>query len=517
MGACFWVGSLAQTGRRLVRPTAWAASVVGIVAVPYAVAFSLSAPASAPTASASSILASSLHLAALGPATMECDRGEHSMALAISGVILATALLGSLLLHRRRRWTLLLWTAVLTTLLAFGPALAPDAHASWLPLPTGWLLGDAVRFPARLSWSALLCLGVLAALAGTAIERRHGRRARILLVLAALEVLVFVRLPWRQQQLPAEPPEALGQLAGPVLDLVPEAPESVGELDNWISGWICYDQAINGHTSAEDCVAPQIHASDRYRAGRWVSSTLLGGDASAARQALAELGFETVVLHTGLFEAGAADRLAAGLARIGTEIEVPASMERLQVYRLAPASTDAASAKAALDQLPASIATQLGSPEALRVLPVQSLALSLIIDDDVTVQGVEAHLTGLPIEQAMQRVLDSGDSAGDNAGDGVHLARWQGPLPAQTELSLSATWQDQPITLWEGTLYLSADQERIDFRVLPTQPPRAIPVALAPASLAAPVNGWNGFVAILGWSVYLIILGAARFHRKHSF
>ncbi len=516
MGLCFLVGSIARTGRRLVRPTAWAVGVSSVVAIPYAIYFYASAPVNAPAASASSILASSLHLAALGPATMECDRGEHSMALAVSGVILATALLGSLLLRREPRWHLLLWTVIITTILALGPALAPDAHASWLPLPTGWLLGDVVRFPARLSWSALLCASVLAAWAGTALERRHGVRARILLLLAVVELLLFVRLPWRQQQLPTAVPPALATLSGPVIDLLPEAPESSGELDNWMGGWVCYDQAMGGHVSAEDCVAPQIQASGRYRASRWVVSRLLSGAVSDAERALQEMGFEVVVLHAGLFEPGTATRLAAGLAQIGVEVEAPPGIEYIRVYRLDAGSSDRASAVVAMDSLPTTVPPRLGTLQEPRERPVDSLTLELVAHESVTLKGIGARLGGVREDEASQEVSDGGHRAGDNAGDGIHLAQWQGPLPARTGLSLTAQWQDSTVTLWEGPVYLQADHERIGFRVLPTQPPTAIPVALAPDSLAAPVNGWNGFVAALGWSVYLILLGGVRFHRKHS-
>jgi len=516
MGICFWVGSFARSGMRLVKPTAWAAGVAGTVAIPYAIYFAMSSPSDAPVASTSSLLASSLHLAALGPATMECDRGEHSMALAVSGVILATALLGSLLLRREPRWRLLLWTAIITTIMAFGPALAPDAHASWLPLPTGWLLGDAVRFPARLSWSALLCLSVLAALAGTAMERRHGVRTRILLLLAVLELLLFVRLPWRQQQLPAETPSALLGLSGPVLDLVPQAPEPSGELDNWLGGWICYDQAVGGHVTAEDCVAPEIHASGRYRTGQWITSRLLGDATGEAQHALGNMGFGAVVLHAGLFDPSDAARLAASLAQIGEEVEAPSTMEYLRVYRLEPGVSDPDSARAAMNSLPNTEISRLGSPRDPRVRPVDSLTLELVLQDGVELKGIEATLGGPQGGGTIQAVSDAGDHAGDSAGDGVLLARWEGPLPASTDLRLTAALQDSTVTLWDGPVYLRADDERLGFRVLPTQPPTAIPVAMAPAALSAPVNGWNGFIAALGWSLYLILLGSALFHRKHS-
>jgi hypothetical protein len=314
----------------------------------------------------------SANLASLAGVTPEVDRSEHSLALSLSGVLLALLVVAPALLERRGPWRALLLAGLACLLLAMGPTLHSSAVDPAFPLPTALLwhtpLGQFLRFPARLAWGFLACSGLVAALAGTALEARVGRRARLLVLLALVEPFMLVRLPFRQGSLDAAVPSAYAQAGGAVLELFPSEGSEGAGLEPWMSATSCYYQTTHGHPIAEDCVDPDTSSGPRQRLGAWVQHQLLQGRGEAATAQLEAMGFAALAVHPDLLEpedlAGMAPALAAMDPRPLTSHD---GGELLRLYRIeAGTPPNPAQARAALD------AMTLPATAARCVLPSQS-------------------------------------------------------------------------------------------------------------------------------------------------
>ena len=280
------------------------------------------------------------NLASLAGAAPEVDRSEHSMALCLSGVMLALLVAAPALLERRGVWRVVLGAGLVSLLLALGPWLHASPVEPLFPLPTALLwqtpLGAFLRFPARLSWGFLACGGVVAALAGTALEARVGRVARLLVLLALLEPFLLVRLPFRQASAEAAVPSAYTQADGPVLELLPVAEDTEADFDSWLSATSCYYQTVHGWPIAEDCVDPTGTSGPRQRINLWLQDRLLVGDSEGAAQGLAAMGFAALAVHPDLLEPTDLARLEAPLA--GLDPQPVTSIdggESLRIYHIA--------------------------------------------------------------------------------------------------------------------------------------------------------------------------------------
>jgi hypothetical protein len=296
MAVGFWLG-----GRK--KPGLWALPVVA----PVLLGVGWLVSAASPEVTEASLRVGSASLRALFAPGAELDRAEHSMALALDGVVLALLLLGKG--PARLRWT---------ALVALGIA--------FFGLPT-----DLVRFPARMAWTFGLCGGVYAAVAAGQL----GRGAIALVPASALWSFVVVALPWRQQGLVAAAP----MLQGPTLELLPRDLNPNGDLDVWLSASACYAQTLHGQPLAEDCVTVPVTANPRARLNEELTTALHGGgwpDLSA---------YDTLVTRPDLLREGDRERL---LARLGPPSTSTDGAEHLWSWSLPLRPLEAASSASSL-------------------------------------------------------------------------------------------------------------------------------------------------------------------------
>ena len=454
----------------------------------------------------------SASLARLAAATPELDRGGHSLALGLSGVMLALAIWAPMLLRRRERWRTLAWTGAVALLLCMGPLLVAGRDPTAMPLPYMLLLklpvGDFLRFPIRLAWGALLCGGVLAALAGTALERRCGRTSRVLVLLALAEVFLLARMPWRQTALPASSPAVYRAARGPVLDLLPQGLSTADDLNFWFWATACYQQTHHHQPLAEDCVTTRITESPRYVLGAWLTARLLAGQAAAARRQLRQMGFAGVMFYPDLFHAGDRRRLRHGLATLDPS---PGSStdggQHVQLFRLTPRAGTRRGAQLhgkLAPPTPASIGAGAAIPR------LQTLRVELL--GEVRVPGVSYQVQLLRQGRSLARLqLHNRVEPGSTALDTIWYGTLRRGLPGAVQLRLIRRAGEQQTVLWSGPVRFSVRHERLVYRLVPSaddrQPTRAWPVAVVPVTPSPPADAHNGAVAAAGWGLYATLAG----------
>lgn len=504
----FYASALARRRMGALAPGLGALAVVLPTSVFYLLVFLGNLGSTGTRASVEAVPLMSASLASLAAATPELDRTGHSLALCLSGVMLALVAAAPLLLPRRGRWRVLAWTAVAALLLSMGPVLMAGKQPSAVPLPFALLLqlpvGDFLRFPIRLAWGALLCGGVLAALAGTYLERRCGGACRVLVLLAIVEVfLISTRMPGRQAALPTLSPTAYLQVKGPVLDLLPQGLSSADDLNYWFWSTSCHYQTRHHRPLAEDCITTRVTENPRYVLGAWLTARLLSGEAARARRRLRQMGFAAVAFHPDLFHAGDSRRLEQGLASLDpAPVTTTDGGERLALYRLGAGGTSSR---------PAAVYGKLAPPEARSV--GQGPAISRIASVRVELLGEEripeveylVRFTGQgkgATELRLKNLVEPGSTALDIIWSGV----WSEPLPGALNVRLVRRTPEGETRLWSGPVRFKVRHERLVFRLAPRapdeQPTRAWPVAAVPVTPSPAADAHNGTVAAAGWGLY---------------
>jgi len=229
----FWLG-----GRK--KPGLAALPVV----LPVIAAVGAMVAGASPEVTDASVRVGSGSLRALAGPSAELDRYQHSMTLALDGVVLALLVLGKGPARLR-------WTAVAALALTF------------VGLPS-----DFLRFPARMAWTFGLCGGAFAAVAASQL----GRGAIALVPASAAWAFAVVALPWRQGTLPIERPD----LTGSTLELLPGGQNPNGDLDAWFSASACWGQTGHRQPLAEDCVTMPVTANPRALLGEALVAALHG-------------------------------------------------------------------------------------------------------------------------------------------------------------------------------------------------------------------------------------------------
>ncbi len=316
------VGALLR--RDGLRPVPVALGVVCgvLVAAAYVVGFA-GGPADvladySPQARASYLLANSADLAGMLVADPAVDRFGHAKTATLPWTSAVLTALAPVVLRdaRPRGSGRLVAGALLLLLLALGPWL--DLGLFFVPLPglaLSWLSqADLLKHPARLMWGVGLCVGVVAALVGTRLEARVGRRSWPLLGAALVDAFVVCGMPARQGSVVLGTPAAYGHATGPVLELLTDQPGYAYELDAWSQAWACVAQAGHGRAIAQDCVATNQDQEPGRRRSRAVVDHLLRGDAAGARALLDADGFAAVALRPDLFDPRDLGRMAPALA-----------------------------------------------------------------------------------------------------------------------------------------------------------------------------------------------------------
>ena len=498
--ACLAVPALRQR-------TTWpamgaAAAVVVLLTIPYAALFAGGSDI-APGSSGHIVSANLVSLA--GP-TPELDRTRHSQAIALPGIVLALALMSPAIL-RGRRWILLIAAGV-TAVMAMGSGLSPSEGPAWFPLPMALVEaaggGSFLRFPMRLFWGTLLCLGALAAWGGTVLEARLGRGVRVLVLVALIEPFAHVRAPFRQLAQPSTTPSVYRQVDGPVLDLFPDGTTQPHELEQWFTRFACSYQRHHDNPIAEHCIATTSAANPRHLLDRWLMARLLEGKSDEVGRMLARMGFVGIALHPDLFETGDRVRISEGLTRIDPEpLYSTDGGELVVMYRL-PSSftTDPAAIFTALKD-PTPVLLGIASRDATTT-PTLSLQVEL--------ETLEIQLEGSYIAvirppnwpEIIVELSNDGRSSTDLPGDIAWVGHSFESMPSQFSLMLVRRGREAQEVLWSGPVQLHAQRERLAFRM--QEDGTARPVITAPAFTSPPVGRSNDPIAAVGW-IMMVLLG----------
>ncbi len=157
-----------------------------------------------------------------------------------------------------------------------------------------------LRFPDRLTWGTLLCVGAVGSVALSRLSDARPRVAWVVLGLAVVDAFVIPRLPMRQNRMLATVPSAYTAHTGPVLDLWPEDTSVAPAWGLWTANLGCYYQAAHGRAIADLCIVSPGVESPREQLQAWVMDRWLSGRAAETVAVLEAMGFGSMAFHTGV-------------------------------------------------------------------------------------------------------------------------------------------------------------------------------------------------------------------------
>lgn len=429
---------------------------------------------------------STLDLAALAPITPEGLRSDFGRTLAPAAALPAL-LLAAFVLRCRGRWALML-TGLMAIALAAG--LVPEAI-----VPPALL-----RFPVRLGWASLLTFGALAALGGTALQARVGRRARILVVLALVEPFVLGWPGRAQQRQLSLSPTAYHQADGPFIDLLPEDTDRAAPLGTTGSRLICFYQTHHREPIAEDCFEAPVR--EGLQIAPWLYSSLLAGNTTAVQQALSSLGFAGIVLHPDLFSSADRSWLLQRLTQLDPQPAVSTDGgEHVMIFRIPPAekpSTDLSFASVHATDI-----QTLGDPSDTGPAALQA-RIELLVPSDYEGNGFYVELTDETGRHRTAELSDEGLHAQDLPGDSLWVGLLHGPLPRQGTLTIHVRGPQFSEEAWEGTVFTSAPITTLAFRLSVKQNQVVPMLVTSPTSSSPPITPHNDAVIALGWLLWLL-------------
>lgn len=260
----------------------------------------------------------------MAPASWSVDLFGYSQSASLPLVALALVVLAPRVLRDVSEWKGVAFTGVVVWLGVVAPSLVlAMRHTTTLDLSQGGVasvvLAAVLRFPDRLGWGALLCVGAVAARSLTAVSGRAYRGALVLLGLIVLESFASTRTPWRQREDVVAVPSAYGRHSGPVLDVWPVSMSKTPAWDLWTTNMGCYYQTVHGRPIADLCLVSPGETSPRLILQAEVLDALLAGRGDEVAADLAAFGFTSVVAHTGLMNASDRGRIERALASWGTD------------------------------------------------------------------------------------------------------------------------------------------------------------------------------------------------------
>ncbi len=316
----FFLGSVLQRRKIPWAPTLFAAAIILPLVIALANLYGISEGLSRDMTESTARQASA-HLLSIVGATPELDRAQHSLALELSPLVLALVIIAPIILRKRRRYRILMWTAIVGILLAMGPAIAVSDTMLLCRSPLALLLGTpfevVLRFPFRYGWIWNLCAGALAAIVVTELSQRRVRLTPLLLLVALFHAFFIIGLPARQRTLTWVTPVVYTENTGPLLDLVPVqgSPPLYDEM--WFHHLACVYQMDHGQVIAANSVDTTPESQPQVRLGQWTTQALLQGRSQEAKVELAALGFRTLIFHSDYFLTEDRERIDAALSTFG--------------------------------------------------------------------------------------------------------------------------------------------------------------------------------------------------------
>ncbi|MBM4391480.1 MAG: hypothetical protein FJ090_10205 [Deltaproteobacteria bacterium] len=246
---------------------------------------------------------------------LSIDVDGHNQSAAMPAFALALVAAAPIALREHSRWRTVALTGLGAGLLAAAPRLPPETWSSLGRI--GELIGfSLLRFPERLGWAWVLCAGAVGARVATGLGQRGGPAAYLIFLVAIVDVLLVMRMPWRQREASGVVPSAYAAAEGPVLDLWPEELRGLPAWALRTTNTACFYQSAHRRPIADHCLLTYDAASPRVTWSRWLTDRLFVGDVAAAEARLAEVGFATIALHGDYFSDGDRLRLGAALAQI---------------------------------------------------------------------------------------------------------------------------------------------------------------------------------------------------------
>ncbi len=256
-------------------------------------------------------------LATLATWSPDTDLANHSIAAPLGFVTLALLAVAPVVLRTRSGWRTLAALALVSVLLALGPAVqvGMGGVGTWYQVDlrgAGAVFG-LLHFPVRFLWLWYLCAGLVAAKVAATLAAKAGRRAWALLPLVVLDAFVTSAFPLRAGGVLTAVPSAYAAAPAdrPVLDLFAEDPHPGSGLDLWMRRLACYYQVRHDLPVPGRCLGPH-GAPPQEAAERALRAALLDGD--DARAALAGLDVGAIAVHLDLYRPEERPRVLAGLA-----------------------------------------------------------------------------------------------------------------------------------------------------------------------------------------------------------
>ena len=477
-------------------PVLVSAVVAGLFGVTYLMLFSAAGQPGATHATAETLRMGSLSLNSMGPASAEIDRTGHSWSLALSAMVFALALMAWAFRHRGAK--VLVAISAVSVLVAMGPdwtlGIAPDEASIASPIQFLWDIPSArfLRFPGRVLWAALLCLSTLAAVGVSIFARRLGPQwAYGLAAILLMEMVICVRLPWRQQVKVSDTPSAYASAQGAVFDLTGEGISISREVDSWMNAILCQYQTHHKQPIAEDCVAVGPATNPRVPLARWVAQRLYEGDSLSVINRLKRLGFSAIAVHYDWIDPG--DRLRLQTALQGLSVKTESDLaEAVAVYRF----EDRSKGHHEADR----------SPERLVGPPIGSVDWKLRVDLMVPKDEDLGRFFFVADASESIELKDKAGLPGDQFADGIYSATYGATVPGEVDFRLIQVKQGETTTMWQGPVVpLRLEEDRITFRM--GEDGRVVPHLRALEIFSPEVRNRGGKIGGLAWLASLILMG----------
>jgi hypothetical protein len=497
--------SALRSGRSLW-PALVAAAIAGLFGCAYLLLFSGAGQPGATHATAETLRMGSLSINSIGPATAEVDRTGHSWSLALSAMTLALSILA--FAFRVRGSRILGIIAAASILIAMGPdwtlGVAPDEASIASPIHFLWDIPSVrfLRFPGRVLWAALLCVSALSALAVTVLARRLGVRwAYLLCGLVCFEMLVCVRLPWRQQVKVSDTPSVYSSAQGPVFDLTGEGISVSREVDSWMNAILCQYQTQHKQPIAEDCVAVGPSSNPRVPLARWVAQRLYEGDSVSVVNRLKRLGFEALAVHYDWIDPGDRLRLQTALKGLSVQTERDVA-ESVAVYRFG----DRASGRREVT----------GAPVRLVGPPVGDVDWKLRVDLMIPQREDLGRFFIAVNDQESRELKDKAGLPGDQFGDGIYSTTMNVRVSDAVKFELRQIRNGEMTVLWGGPVIpLQLEEDRITFRM--NDEGEVVPHLRALEIFSPEVRNRGGKIGGLSWLASFVLMALWWVRFRHQF
>jgi hypothetical protein len=439
----------------------------------------------------------SLSANSIGPPTADIDRFQHSWALALSGLMVALAVIG--LWANRSISRPLVVIIVVAIVIALGPDWGFGVAPAWvsIPSPLSWLWDlpavRSLRFPGRVMWAAMFALATLAALGASVISRRMGPRMMVgIFVLLFVEMVWTVGLPFRQRSMVSDVPSVYSHAKGAVFDLVGEGASTSRESDSWMSAILCQYQTLHGRPIADDCVAVGADVNPRASLSRWVSDRLYEGKKSEVFSYLGSLGFTALAVHYDWLDEADRLRIQAALEGSTTFTET----ERSEGVGLIPFSEGNGT-----------VAPSKASPKRLVGPPVTgNMNWKLRVDLLIPKTRRKTHYYLKLGQQRPIELLDVAGLPGDQYDDGTYSGTSQLTVDQAVPFQLLEEENGIKRVLWAGPVVpLNISEDRITFRM--DEKGRVAPLLRSLDTFSGVVPSQGGRIIFVGWLVSFIFIG----------